>query len=84
MIRTLNKHSRNRRFESHIGTYWMTAKAIATVLLRDGWDVFYPSRLTLEQIANGDQNEIEKYWAVISRLSLCVCSRTIIFLYTQR
>lgn len=60
MIRTLNKHSRNRRFESHIGTYWMTAKAIATVLLRDGWDVFYPSRQTLEQVANGDQNEIAK------------------------
>ena len=60
MIRTLNKHSRHKRFESHIGTYWMTAKAIATVLLREGWDVFYPSRQTLEQVAKGDQDEIAK------------------------
>lgn len=58
MIR-LNKYNRlNKRYESHIGTYWMTAKAIATVLLRDGWDVFYPSRQTLEQVSKGTQEDI--------------------------
>ncbi len=47
--------------ESHTGTFWMVAKALADILKKAPYQVFYPSRSVLEDLAKaGDEMDVRK------------------------
>ena len=47
--------------ESHTGTFWMVAKALADILTKAPYQVFYPSRSVLEDLAKaGDEMDVRK------------------------
>lgn len=47
--------------ESHTGTFWMVAKALADILKKAPYQVFYPSQSVLEDLAKaGDEADVRK------------------------
>ena len=47
--------------ESHTGTFWMVAKALADILKKAPYQVFYPSQSVLEDLAKaGDEMDVRK------------------------
>lgn len=47
--------------ESHTGTFWMVAKALADILKKAPYQVFYPSQAVLEDLAKaGDEADVRK------------------------
>lgn len=47
--------------ESHTGTFWMVAKALADILKKAPYQVFYPSQTVLEDLAKaGDEMDVRK------------------------
>lgn len=47
--------------ESHTGTFWMVAKALADILKKAPYQVFYPSQTVLEDLAKaGDEADVRK------------------------
>ena len=47
--------------ESHTGTFWMVAKALADILKKAPYQVFYPSQTVLEDLAKaGDETDVRK------------------------
>lgn len=47
--------------ESHTGTFWMVAKALADILKKAPYQVFYPSRSVLEDLAKaGDEEDVRR------------------------
>lgn len=55
-----------RRYESHTGSFWQVAKAIAQTLIKKGshFEVFYPTQSTLQKVADAESaNDMDNAFA---------------------
>ena len=62
-----------RRYESHTGSFWQVAKAIAQTLIKKGshFEVYYPTQSTLQKVADAEsENDMDN--AFEGSLSFCI------------
>lgn len=55
-----------RRYESHTGSFWQVAKAIAQTLIKKGshFEVYYPTQATLQKVADAEsENDMDNAFA---------------------
>ena len=55
-----------RRYESHTGSFWQVAKAIAQTLIKKGshFEVYYPTQSTLQKVADAEsENDMDNAFA---------------------
>lgn len=56
----------HRRYESHTGSFWQVAKAIAQTLIKKGshFEVYYPTQSTLQKVADAEsENDMDNAFA---------------------